>query len=175
MHSPNRLFRSLPLAFVACMMFILTACGSTNGGRKKGQTGYTKPPLNVTVGAGPNRALAVYAMKYLGTPYRYGGSSPSEGFDCSGLVQWSAKNSLSLNVPRSTNQQSQFGSELNMDQMKAGDLVFFNTTGQPNSHVGIYLGDTFFVHSPSSNGVVRVESLNNSYWQPRLSIARRVQ
>ena len=59
--------------------------------------------------------------------------------------------------------------------MAAGDLIFFNTSSQPNSHVGIYLGDGYFVHSPSSNGVVRVENLNNPYWQPRTSIVRRIQ
>ncbi len=159
--------------FLCVMAMGLIACSSTSG--KHGRSGYNKPPLNVKIGTGPNRALAVYAMKYLGTPYRYGGSSPIEGFDCSGLVQWSAKQSLSLNIPRSTDQQSKFGDELSMSRMAAGDLIFFNTSSQPNSHVGIYLGDGYFVHSPSSNGVVRVEHLNNPYWQPRTSIVRRIQ
>ncbi|AXF85835.1 Murein DD-endopeptidase MepS/Murein LD-carboxypeptidase [Ephemeroptericola cinctiostellae] len=167
---PHKLLSRL---FLFVMAIGLTACSSTHD--KRGRSGYSKPPSNITVGAGPNRALAVYAMKYLGTPYHYGGSSPSEGFDCSGLVQWSAKQSLNLNIPRSTDQQSQFGDELNVSRMAAGDLIFFNTSSQPNSHVGIYLGDGYFVHSPSSNGVVRVESLNNPYWLPRTSIARRIQ
>ena len=167
----NRLIRWSLIA----MAIVLTACSSTHDSNKRGRNGYTKPPLNVTVGVGPNRTLAVYAMKYLGTPYRYGGSSPTEGVDCSGLAQWSAKQSLNLNLPRSTDQQSQFGDELSMSRMAAGDLIFFNTSSQPNSHVGIYLGDGFFVHSPSSNGVVRVESLNSPYWHPRMSMARRIQ
>ncbi|TDR31664.1 NlpC/P60 family protein [Hydromonas duriensis] len=161
--------------FLLLLTMALVACGSTSGGRKGGHGGYTKPPLVVKVGAGPNRALAVQAMKYLGTPYHFGGSSPAEGFDCSGLVQWSGKQSLGINLPRTTTQQSVFGEELRYEQLQAGDLVFFNTSGQPNSHVGIYLGNTFFVHAPSSGGVVRVESLNNPYWQPRINLARRIR
>ena len=167
--------RHLSRLFLFAMTIVLTACSNTHGNNQRGHRGYTKPPLNVTVGAGPNRALALHAMKHLGTPYRYGGSTPNEGFDCSGLVQWSAKQSLNMNIPRSTSQQSQFGDELNTSHMAAGDLIFFNTSSQPNSHVGIYLGDAFFVHAPSSNGVVRVDSLNNLYWQPRMSIVRRIQ
>ncbi|GHA75936.1 hypothetical protein GCM10009007_16220 [Formosimonas limnophila] len=161
--------QKLTLIFLA---LILVACGST--GSKK-RVPYKKPPVNVTIGAGPNRAFAVEAMKYLGTPYYFGGSAPSEGFDCSGLIQYSAKRSLGLNLPRTTRQQSQFGEKISVDELKAGDIVFFNTTGQPNSHAGIYLGDTFFVHAPSSGGVVRVDSYTNPYWQPRINSARRIK
>lgn len=162
----------LSRALFGLSALFLTACANTGG---HGTTAYKKPPLIVPVGEGPNREIAVQAMKYLGTPYHFGGSSPEEGFDCSGLVQWSAKNAKNFNVPRATAQQSAYGQELKPDEIKAGDLVFFNITSQPNTHVGIYLGDTFFVHSPSTNGVVRVDSLTNPYWQPRVSIARRLQ
>jgi cell wall-associated NlpC family hydrolase len=150
----------------------LIACGST--GTKK-QIPYKKPPANVNIDAGPNRAFAVEAMKYLGVPYFFGGSSPTEGFDCSGLIQYSAKRSLGLNLPRTTSQQSQFGEKISVDELKAGDIVFFNTTSQPNSHAGIYLGNTFFVHAPSSGGVVRVDSYTNPYWQARINSARRIK
>ncbi len=160
--------------FLVFIAITLAACGTT-GGKKRYKTAYKKPPINVTVGAGPNREMAIYAMKFIGTPYYFGGSSPEEGFDCSGLIQYSAKRALNINMPRVTAQQSEFGQRINADELKAGDLVFFNTTRQPNSHAGIYLGDTFFVHAPSSGGVVRVDSLTNPYWQPRINDARRIK
>ncbi|MGL4767630.1 MAG: C40 family peptidase [Formosimonas sp.] len=149
---------------------LLVACSTTPH-----RVAYKKPPINVTVGQGPNRAIATYAMQLLGTPYHFGGSSPSEGFDCSGLIQYSAKNALNLNLPRVAAKQAEFGQRLEPSALQAGDLVFFNTSGQPNSHSGIYLGDTFFIHAPSTGGVVRVDSLTNPYWQPRLIGARRIR
>lgn len=150
----------------------ISACTTTSHHAKRP---YSKPPINVSVGNGPMRELAVEAMKYRGTPYYFGGSSPEQGFDCSGLVQYSAKRALNVNVPRMTSKQSEFGHSIDLDQIQAGDLVFFNITSQPNSHVGIYIGDNYFVHAPSSGGVVRVDSLGNPYWAPRINQARRVK
>ena len=161
------------LLFICLCALSIAACGTT--GVKRSKTPYKKPPINVTVGQGPNRAMATYAMQFLGTPYYFGGSSPAQGFDCSGLIQYSAKNALNINMPRVAAKQGEFGREIDVDDLKAGDLVFFNTSGQPNSHSGIYLGDTFFVHAPSTGGVVRVDSLTNPYWQPRLNAARRIK
>lgn len=163
---------TLKRLLIGLSILALTACGST-GPRHK--IPYQKPPINVTVGAGPNRAIAIEALKYRGTPYYFGGSSPSEGFDCSGLVQYSTKRAINLNLPRTSAQQSQFGQEVDFDELAAGDVVFFNTSSQPNSHSGIYLGDNYFVHAPSSGGVVRVDSLGNPYWQPRINVIRRVK
>jgi cell wall-associated NlpC family hydrolase len=164
--------QKLKWLLISLSILVLTACGTT-GHRSK--IPYQKPPLNVSVGAGPNRAIAVEAMKYRGTPYYFGGSSPSEGFDCSGLIQYSSKRALNLNLPRTSAQQSQFGQEIDLDELAAGDVVFFNTSSQPNSHSGIYIGDNYFVHAPSSGGVVRVDSLSNPYWQPRIYVIRRVK
>ena len=156
---------------VMSLFLFLSACATTHNRN----TRPSKTPQNISVGAGPNRALAVYAMKFLGTPYKYGGSSPSEGFDCSGLVQYSAKKSLRLNLPRRSADQANYGQSIDLSQAKAGDLLFFNTDGQPYSHVGIYVGQTYFIHAPSSNGEVRVEDYSKTYWTQRFSSVRRVQ
>ena len=152
---------------------LVSACSTTaptRQGKYKGRT-----PQNVSIAAGPNRDVAVYAMNFLGTPYRYGGSSPDQGFDCSGLVQYASKKSLNVNLPRRASEQASYGSSVSLDNAQAGDLLFFNTSGEANSHVGIYLGQTYFVHAPSSGGAVRVEDYTMDYWQKRFNGARRIR
>jgi cell wall-associated NlpC family hydrolase len=109
-----------------------------------------------------------------GTPYRNGGSEPSRGFDCSGLVQWVfAQHGTAL--PRQTTEQFTVGEGVDPSEIRAGDLVFFSTVSRGASHVGIALGDGRFLHAPSSRGVVRVERYEDSaYWSRRFVGARRV-
>lgn len=164
---------NIKIIFISLIALILSACGTTSSQNK--HSTYKKTTTNITIGSGVNRPVALYAMKFLGTPYRYGGSSPSEGFDCSGLIQYSTKNTLNINIPRTAAQQSTFGKKIKVNELQAGDLVFFNTSSKPNSHSGIYLGSNNFVHAPSTGGVVRVDSLNNPYWKPRINMARRIQ
>ena len=166
--------RTAPVWFtwiIISAVLFLTACASTPHRNNRP----SKTPQNVSVGAGPNRAMAVYAMKFLGTPYKYGGSNPNEGFDCSGLVQYSAKKSLKINLPRRSVDQGDHGKSISLNKAQAGDLLFFNTDGQPYSHVGIYVGQTYFIHAPSSGGEVRIEDYSKTYWTQRFTSARRVQ
>lgn len=125
-------------------------------------------------GAGSDNAMVSEALNYLGIRYRFGGSSPDTGFDCSGLVTYSAERSLGLKLPRNAAEMAQQGISVAKNELKAGDLVFFNTMGRRYSHVGIYLGDDRFVHSPSAGGVVRVESMTMAYWTKRYNGARRL-
>lgn len=155
------------------LLSLISACSTTAPSRSGKHK--DKPSQNIPIAAGPNRELALYAMQFLGTPYHYGGSSPDEGFDCSGLVQYTSKKSLNLNLPRRASEQANYGTPIPFANLKAGDLLFFNISGQTNSHVGIYIGQTYFVHAPSSGGVVRVEDYNLDYWQKRFSGARRVR
>jgi cell wall-associated NlpC family hydrolase len=112
------------------------------------------------------------ALEFLGTPYRNGGSDPS-GFDCSGFVQYVfARHGTSL--PREVRSQYQHGQTIDLDEVKPGDLVFFETVSRGASHVGIALGNGRFVHAPSSRGVVRVEPYTASYWARRFVGARRL-
>ena len=113
------------------------------------------------------------ALKLVGTRYRYGGSSPSEGFDCSGLVQYSYRQA-GLVVPRSTESQLRASTPIRVSSLRRGDLLFFDQEGKKKSHVGIYLGGGQFVHAPSSGKAVRRDSLDNPYWKKHLSEARRV-
>jgi cell wall-associated NlpC family hydrolase len=117
-------------------------------------------------------ALLVTAMSFQGTPYKNGGSDP-EGFDCSGFVQW-VYSRHGTTLPREVRDQWRQGDEVDRDEVKPGDLVFFETVSKGASHVGIALGGDRFVHAPSSRGVVRVERFSNSYWSPRWVGARRL-
>ena len=118
-------------------------------------------------------AAADQALKMVGKPYRFGGSTPSRGFDCSGLVQYSFRQA-GVALPRDTEQQRRASASIRVSSLRRGDLVFFNEGWRRNSHVGIYLGSGKFVHAPSSGGHVRTESLDSPYWKKHLSDARRV-
>jgi cell wall-associated NlpC family hydrolase len=119
-------------------------------------------------------SLADAALAFLGVSYRFGGTSPDLGFDCSGLVRRVFQDALGLNLPRTAREMSQMGTQVRMEDLKPGDLVFFNTMRAAFSHVGIYLGDNKFVHAPSSGGVVRVEDMRIRYWTQRFDGARRL-
>jgi cell wall-associated NlpC family hydrolase len=113
------------------------------------------------------------ALALQGAQYRNGGSEPSRGFDCSGLVQWVfAQHGTAL--PRETSEQYELGREIDENAVQPGDLVFFETVSRGPSHVGIALGGGKFVHAPSSRGVVRVESYKSDYWAGRWLGARRM-
>lgn len=117
--------------------------------------------------------VMMHAMAQVGTPYRWGGSSPESGFDCSGLVQHVYREALGLELPRTSRQMSKVGHAIERDELAPGDLVFFQTSRQPNSHVGIYVGNGRFVHAPSSGSRVRVESIDKRYWTRRFNGGRR--
>jgi len=119
--------------------------------------------------------LAVYALSLSGTPYKYGGSSPETGFDCSGFVGHVFKQSLGKTLPRSTVEISRMGVSQNAKWLSPGDLVFYNTLNKDYSHVGIYLGDGQFVHSPSTGKSVTIGNMNEPYWRSRYNGARRIK
>jgi cell wall-associated NlpC family hydrolase len=110
------------------------------------------------------------ATDLLGTPYRNGGST-TDGFDCSGFVQYVFARQ-GIRIPRTVRLQAESGARVRHPE--AGDLVFFATDGGKPSHVGIALGPDRFIHAPSSRGVVRVEPFASTYWADRFVEARRV-
>jgi len=114
------------------------------------------------------------ALDLIGIRYRRGGTSPETGFDCSGFVSHVFREGLGLYLPHNAKQISKTGETVARKDLQPGDLVFFNTMRRAFSHVGIYLGDDKFVHSPRSGGSVRVENMNDSYWRQRFNGARRV-
>lgn len=121
-----------------------------------------------------NKVFANAALDHLGVKYKYGGDEPDTGFDCSGLVAYAAEQSLGLKLPRRSREMARMGQAVERNELKKGDLVFFNTLGSRYSHVGIYLGDQQFVHAPRSGAVVRIENMNTNYWQKRYNGARRL-
>lgn len=121
-----------------------------------------------------SHAMAGEALDLLGVKYTFGGEDPSNGFDCSGLVGYVAEKSLGLKLPRSASELAGVGDSVARDDLKQGDLVFFNTRGARFSHVGIYIGDNKFVHAPRTGAVVRIEDITVPYWQQRYNGARRI-
>jgi len=119
--------------------------------------------------------MVIVAMNFLGVPYRRGGSSEADGFDCSGFTRHIFEMSLGLVLPRRVDDQASASGliEVTRDQLRPGDLVFFNTLRRTFSHVGIYVGDGKFIHSPRSGGAVRVEDMRFAYWSQRFTGARR--
>ena len=118
--------------------------------------------------------IAIAASKLIGVPYRWGGNTPASGFDCSGLVYYVFAQSRQIYLPRTTSEMSKFGQNIPKSALTPGDLVFFNTLGDPYSHVGIYTGKGKFVHAPTSGGTVRQEDLSANYWSSRFTEARRM-
>ncbi len=124
----------------------------------------------VKVSGGAQQILN-FAARFLGTPYVWGGTTPSPGFDCSGYIQYVYRNSgISLN--RTSEQQFNNGVSVSRSQLRPGDLVFFHTYSSGASHVGIYAGNNTMINS--SNGGVSYDDMSNSYWAPRYLGARRV-
>jgi len=129
-----------------------------------------------TAPADPAAANAVLmrAISLVGTPYRYGGSTPEGGFDCSGLVNYVYRDMLDLRLPRSSRELAAWqGPRIDPDRLTTADLVFFGSRGSV-SHVGIYVGEGRFVHAPTTGGTVRLDHLDGPYWRDHYSGAKRV-
>jgi cell wall-associated NlpC family hydrolase len=119
--------------------------------------------------------LVLSAMNFLGVPYRRGGNNAEDGFDCSGFTRHIFELSLGLMLPRRADEQAHAPGffKVTREQLKPGDLVFFNTLKRTFSHVGIYVGEGKFIHSPRTGAQVRVEDMRAAYWAKRFTGARR--
>jgi cell wall-associated NlpC family hydrolase len=118
--------------------------------------------------------LILKGLELVGINYRHGGTNPDTGLDCSGFVQLVYREAVGLVLPRTAREQSQVGDVIGKNELKPGDLVFFNTMRHAFSHVGIYLGDNLFLHAPRTGSEVRVEDMRQGYWVKRFDGARRV-
>jgi cell wall-associated NlpC family hydrolase len=121
----------------------------------------------------PRAMLVEMAMKLRDIRYRRGGRAPATGFDCSGFVQYVFAQALGIDLPDNSISQSEAGVRVARTELKTGDLVFFHTRGKGVSHVGIYLDNGRFIHSPSTGKRVRVDELSDQYWARRYVGARR--
>ena len=118
--------------------------------------------------------LVKEAMGMIGIRYKYGGNAPESGLDCSGLVRYVFKEARGTELPRTSQEISRLGEKVDTKDLQPGDLVFYNTLRRSFSHVGIYLGDNKFIHSPAPGGEVRIESMDIGYWKKRFNGARRL-
>ncbi|WP_322058192.1 C40 family peptidase [Paraburkholderia sp. J63] len=142
-----------------------TAPAPAQGGAKSFLSGMAGKAGDVVVGA----------LNMIGVRYRWGGNTPDSGLDCSGFVRYVFQDTLGLNLPRRAEEMSRVGEKVSMSNLKPGDLVFFNTMRRTFSHVGIYIGDNKFVHSPSTGSTIRVDDLDSGYWEKRFTGARRIE
>lgn len=162
------MLRSLPAAIV--MVCSVVGCASVSPDHRDAARADQRP--------GDARASQVVltALNFLDIPYRRGGTNAEAGFDCSGFTRHIYAQSLGVELPRSADEQAQAASLVTVrrDELRPGDLVFFNTLNRTFSHVGIYVGDGRFVHAPKTGAQVRVENMRAGYWTRRYTGARRV-
>jgi hypothetical protein len=172
------------LAFSLLTVLLLAACAGAPQKTSRESSGvvvtngaYHAPPpgfphfVDHSIG---REEISIQAMSLVGVPYRWGGNTPDSGFDCSGLVRYVVLRAASVNLPRTTAEMSGRGESIEPDEIAPGDLIFFNTTGRPHSHVGIYVGKLRFVNAPSTGGTVRLDYLTNPYWAKRFDGIRRM-
>jgi len=124
--------------------------------------------------SGLAQEVLISALSLTGTKYKFGGSSPETGFDCSGFVRYVFQQAASLTLPHGARAISQLGQAVPLEQLQPGDLVFFNTLKTTFSHVGIYIGDNRFIHAPTDGGGVHVVNMGDEYWSKRFNGARRI-
>lgn len=163
-----------------CCVMLLASCASpkpkptvvSTPSKSKVITHKQATPVRAAKTNATGNQLVSVAKSVLGSPYKYGGSSP-KGFDCSGLVYYS-HNKLGISVPRTTRQQAQRASNLSLNEIEPGDVLFFRIYGNRISHVGIYTGNNQFIHAPQSGKFVSHASINDPFWRERLIKAGRL-
>ncbi len=158
--------------FTLAAACLLAACGSTPSRKgTKPQTAKKRSiPDNPPTEKG--REVVLYALGMLDTGYRFGGKNPEAGFDCSGMVAYIFANAAGLVIGGSAADIARRGKSIDRDDLRPGDLVFFNTLNRTFSHVGIYIGDDRFIHAPSTNGRVRIDEMGSDYFSSRFEAAR---
>jgi cell wall-associated NlpC family hydrolase len=117
--------------------------------------------------------VVLFSMSLLETGYVFGGKNPEAGLDCSGMVSYIYRTAAQFNLTGSAYDMAHKGQAIRKEDLRPGDLVFFNTLQRPFSHVAIYIGDQRFIHAPSSKGRVRIDKLTQTYWATRFEVARR--
>ncbi len=118
--------------------------------------------------------ITSYALSLIGVDYKFGGNTPDQGLDCSGLIRYVFQQATGITLPRTAREQARVGESVALDKLQPGDLVFFNTRRFQFSHVGLYIGENRFIHAPNRRGAVEVVSLEQRYWQKAFNGARRV-
>ena len=173
--------RALPtLSIVAASStLVLAGCGLLPFSQSPSPVAGERPGSNRSSSfdarhAVPEKAqdVMLFALGLVETGYRFGGKNPEAGLDCSGMVSYVYDKAAGLRLAGSAADIARRGRAVEIAQLRAGDLVFFNTRNKSYSHVGIYIGDGRFVHAPNTNGKVRTESLKSGWFAARFEEAR---
>lgn len=156
------------MRLLAALLFavLLSACSSAPS-----ESVSSGKPSSLSNAVETKSQLIQVHREWKGVPYRLGGMSKG-GIDCSGFVLMTFQSRFGVQLPRTTAQQKEMGNSVSKSQLRAGDLVFFKT-GWSTRHVGIYIGDSQFLHASTSQGVM-ISSLNNSYWKQKYWLSRRL-
>jgi cell wall-associated NlpC family hydrolase len=157
--------RLLLLALIAAVL--LAACGTVPTTTSESSLPPESPQIT-----DKRYDITFFALGLIDTGYRFGGKNPEAGFDCSGMVAYVFRQAADIQVSGSAADIARRGREIDKQELRPGDLVFFNTLGRPFSHVGIYIGDGRFIHAPSTNGKVRIDRMDSKYWAKRFEVAR---
>jgi cell wall-associated NlpC family hydrolase len=162
------------------LLGLLSACATTQPTKKSYESSQTHRLEDAETGdARPlsqmSNEVIIRAISLVGTPYRYGGTQPHTGFDCSGLIGFVFNEAAGLKLPRTTRELIDIEAKaVDREDLQAGDLVYFNSRGGRVSHIGIYVGEDRFVHAPSTGGVVRIDKINTPYWTKFYVGAKRI-
>ncbi|MFQ5580077.1 MAG: C40 family peptidase [Nitrospiria bacterium] len=156
-------------AWISVFLIALTACGGTPRAIAFPRTtsGQKLPRTQAS------EKVVQTAHTLLGTPYLFGGTTP-KGFDCSGLINYVFRQAARMALPRTTRQLIRVGEPVHRSQLSKGDLVFFRIGHKKSIHIGIYIGEGKFIHSPSTGGKVNIQHLSTRYWKRRYRGARRI-
>jgi cell wall-associated NlpC family hydrolase len=161
-------FQSKLRLLCCALLLVLAACSSAPSKRPSAESARQYLYLPAASGA----EAVVFALGLLDTGYRFGGTNPEAGLDCSGMISYVYEQTAQVRLPHSAAQIADTTRPITRERMRPGDLVFFNTQNRPFSHVGLYIGDGRFIHAPSSRGRVRVEQLDSTYFSNRFNGAR---
>ena len=166
--------RRISVVIAAALALALAGCSSAPP--RKTTSARPRPPASPALSGltadGAGREILMYTLGLLDLDYRFGGSNPEAGLDCSGMVSYIYQNAVGVKLPHNAAQIAGVARPIETSRMQVGDLVFFNTMNRPFSHMGIYIGDGKFVHAPRSNSTIRVERLDNRYFAARFEGAR---
>ena len=164
------------LGLITLVAALLGACASHAPPPSKPRVVRPVAPMTSEYSSPAAEDVLFRALGLVGTPYRWGGNTPDSGFDCSGLIGYVYRDAAGIALPRSTRELIvMHAPDVGRNALQSGDLLFFATSGGSQvSHAAIYVGEGRFVHAPATGGTVRLDSLDNSYWQKTYLNAKRV-
>ena len=169
------LFSASSVCFALDLPFFSNNENATASSANNSQTDQQEQSAKNSSWSSTAQEIILHAISQTGVKYKYGGIAPDTGFDCSGFVRYVFQQAANLTLPHGARAISQVGKNVSKDELQPGDLVFFNTLRSVTSHVGIYVGNNRFIHSPSAGSSISVTDMNDAYWSKRFTGARHIE